>query len=746
MGSKINRRDFLQFTGAGALGVGAGILYAESIKKNVELLVPQVIPPEDYSPGIVTWYNTVCNQCSAGCGIQVRTREGRAKFIAGNPAHPVSQGRLCARGQGGLNALYNPDRVRTPLKRDGERGSGRFVEITWDEALNTVSTRLANLKLQDLGGGIHLLSGAERGHLHELFSLFMQQLDSNHYQQYDFTHPHNLVEANRQCFNESVLPYFDIGNTQFLLSFGADYLGTWLSPVHHSMAYGHMRQGTSHRGTCVQIEPRMSLSGASADKWIAAKPGSEGLVALAMCHAIVEHGWYTGEDRETWSEALSPWHADKLEDATGVSHDTVHQLAEAFATTNPSLAIGGNSNSVAAHVAINCLNYLGGNIGQAGGIIFNAPPVFNHENEPPVATMSGMQSFAEALGAEGTEVLLIHNTNPVFNLPDSVQLAEAIKNVPTVISLASFIDETSALADIILPTDTYLEAWGDDQPSPGAGFPIASITQPVVQRIFDTRSAGDIILALARQIGGELPAAMPWTTMQDYLKDRWQAIYAKKQPAGGDAGFEQFWHDVLKSGVWGEKVAATEKSRTDMGPAMLAALAPTEPDFAGDQDSYPFAFHPYLSQAFGDGRGANLPWMQELPDPMTSIVYNSWVELNPTTAAEMGISEGDIVKVESAAGSLEAPAFPFNGIRPDVIAMPIGQGHTSFGRYAENRGANPVKILVSNADPVSGVLATGATRVKISKTGNRVPLIKTDGTTRTLGRKNILSGASGGHG
>ena len=164
MGSKINRRDFLQFTGAGALGVGAGVLYAESIKKNVELLIPQVIPPEDYSPGIATWYNTVCNQCSAGCGIQVRTREGRAKFVAGNPAHPVSQGKVCARGQAGLNALYNPDRIRTPLKRDGERGSGQFVEITWEEALNEVSTRLANLKLQDLSGGVHLLSGSERGH------------------------------------------------------------------------------------------------------------------------------------------------------------------------------------------------------------------------------------------------------------------------------------------------------------------------------------------------------------------------------------------------------------------------------------------------------------------------------------------------------------------------------------------------------------------------------------------------------
>lgn len=746
MGSKINRRDFLQFTGAGALGVGAGIVYAESIKKNVELLVPQVVPPEDYSPGIATWYNTVCTQCSAGCGIQVRTREGRAKFIAGNPVHPVSQGRVCARGQGGLNALYNPDRIKKPLKRDGARGSGRFVEIEWDEALNTVSTRLSNLKLQELGGGVHLLSGSERGHLHELFSVFMDQLGSSHYQQYDFTHPHNLVEANRLCFNEAALPYYDIRNTKYLLSFGADYLGTWLSPVHYSLAYGHMRQGTSQRGTCVQVEPRMSLSGASADQWIPAKSGSEGQLALAMCHAIVEHGWYQGEDSEAWSEILKPWHADKVADATGVSHESIHHLAEAFATSSPSLAIGDSGNSVASLVAINCLNYLGGNIGEAGGILFNAPPVFSHENAPPMATMSGIQAFAEDLAAEDTEVLLLHNTNPLFNLPDSVGLAEAIRKVPTVISMASFIDETSVLADIILPTDTYLEAWGDDQPEPGAGFPVASITQPVVQRVFDTRSAGDIILALARQIGGELPTAMPWTTMQDYLKDRWRGLYAAKQHDGSDAGFEQFWHDVLKSGVWGEKVAAVEKSRADIGAALLAAVTPPETGFSGDPASYPFAFHPYLSQAFGDGRAANQPWMQELPDPLTSIVYNTWVELNPATAAELGIREGDVLSVESTVGNLEAPAFIYNAIRPDVIAMPIGQGHTTFGRYAENRGVNPLKILASNTDPVSGELAIGGTRVQISKTGRRIPLIKTDGTTRTLGRKNILRGSGGGHG
>ena len=122
------------------------MLYGESTKKTVELLIPQVVPPEDYSPGISTWYNTVCGQCSGGCGISVRIREGRAKKIEGNPAHPVNQGRLCARGQAGLNALYNPDRIKTPLKRSGERGSGQFVAVTWEEALGEIGKTLESLK------------------------------------------------------------------------------------------------------------------------------------------------------------------------------------------------------------------------------------------------------------------------------------------------------------------------------------------------------------------------------------------------------------------------------------------------------------------------------------------------------------------------------------------------------------------------------------------------------------------------
>ena len=302
--SKISRRDLLQYIGAGGVGTGAGYLLAEAIKRPVEFLIPPVVPPEDYAPGTATWYNTVCNQCSAGCGISVRIREGRAKKIEGNPVHPVNQGRLCARGQAGLNALYNPDRIRSPLKRVGERGDGAFAAISWDEALTEVATRLIRLKVDDQASRIQLLTGHVRGHLDALFEQFITLLGSDRYAQYDFTYPANLKLANRLSFGIEHLPYYDIANSDYLLSFGADYLGTWLSPVHFSLGYGKLRQGRDHRGKCVQIEPRMSLSGANADEWIAAVPGSEGVLALGIASILVAKGTYTGTDRDAWWRAF----------------------------------------------------------------------------------------------------------------------------------------------------------------------------------------------------------------------------------------------------------------------------------------------------------------------------------------------------------------------------------------------------------------------------------------------------------
>jgi len=738
--SNIDRRDFLKLVGAGSVGAGAGFMLAESIKHPVEYLIPYAIPPEDFSHGIATWYNSVCSMCPAGCGITVRTREGRAKKIEGNPAHPVNQGRLCALGQAGLQVLYNPDRLTAPMVRTGDRGSGSFEQITWEDGLTRTAERLATLQKNGQGNRVGFLSTGVRGHFASLLELFMGTLGSDRLLHYDFAHPHTLYAANKRFFGEESLPYYDLQNTRFLLSFGADYLGRWISPVHHGLGFGHSRkrQATDRLRT-VQVEPRMSISGAAADQWIPAKPGTEGHLALGLAHHIVAEGGYAGDDLENWVAALRPYSVKRVAEQTGVAPDTIARLADAFADTQPSLAIGGGaagncSNGVDTLVAVNALNYLVGNLGKRGGLLFNPQPAFGSSSHPRQASYRMLNEFAEDARRGQIEVLIINGANPVFNLPSAAGFEQAMAEIPFIVSLSSFLDETTAMADLILPSHTYLESWGDDSPEPGVGFAVGAISQPVVSPLYNTRAGGDIILGLAQQMG--LGEALPWASMEDFLKARWREIYQRGAPAEELNGFESFWRSILQAGVWGEKTQNSASTFT-LDPSLVDNIGVEAAVFTGDIDVYPFVLHPYLSNALYDGRGANLPWMQELPDPLTSVVYGSWVEMNPLTAEKLGLSEGDLVKVESPHGEITAPVFVYPSIMPDVIAMPIGQGHEQFGRYAKNRGVNPISILAPLMDPDSGSLAWGGTRVKIEPTGRQAKLLKIGGESRQLGREII---------
>ncbi len=729
--SKVDRREFIKLIGAGGVGAGAGFMLAESIKHPVEHLIPYPVPPEEFSPGIATWYNTVCGMCPAGCGISVRTREGRAKKIEGNPSHPVNQGRLCALGQAGLQVLYNPDRLTAPMLQSGERGSSDFVETTWNDGLSEVANKLS---ANTSGGEIYFVSEGVRGHLANLFELFMNELGSGNLLHYDFAHPHSLYAANSRLFGEMQLPYYDIQNTRYLLSFGADYLNNWLSPVHHSLGFGHSRQGNRDaRGRFVQIEPRMSISGAAADEWIPARPGSEGILALGIAQQILAGGDYQGSDADDWNAALSTYSAEYVADKTGVPAETIARIASEFAHAEPGLAIGGgaagnHTNGVDTLVAVNALNYLVGNIGKPGGVVFNPDPVAGSPTARRHANYQAMQDLAENAREGAIEVLIINNTNPLFTLPQNAGLKEALASIPLIVSLSSFMDETTAMADIVLPSHTYLESWGDDMPQPGVGFSVGAVSQPVVSPLYNTRATGDIILDLAGKLG--LTEAMPWGSMEDYVKDGWRSIYERGSPDAGD--FDSFWREVLTSGVWGENTRKTGTVVIDK--QVIDNIPVAEDEFAVDSSEFPFVLHLYLSTALYDGRGANLPWMQELPDPMTSIVYGSWVEMNPLTANELGIQDGDLVRVTSEQGSIEAPAVIFPAIMPDVVAMPIGQGHDEFGRYARQRGSNPIQILAPNMDAVSGSLATSATRVSLVATGRRAEPVQTGGVTRQLGR------------
>jgi anaerobic selenocysteine-containing dehydrogenase len=741
--ANMDRRDFLKLVGAGGVGIGGGFLLAESIKHPREHLIPYGVPPEEFSQGIATWYNSVCFMCPAGCGISVRTREGRPKIIQGNPAHPVSQGRLCGLGQAGVHALYNPDRVTTPLLRTAARGTGAFEPTTWEDGLSRLADRLRPLRANAQGDRIGLLSEGVRGHLALVVERFMEQLGSKRLLHYDFAHPHTLYAANERLFGEKHLPYYDLKNARYVLSFGADFLGSWISPVHHALGYGYSRQGQSGvRGRFVQIEPRMSLSGAAADEWIPARPGTEGILALGLAQRIVSDGHYRGTDRDDWAAHLSPYTTERVASESGVPEGTIARLAEAFAQTQPSLSIGGgaagnHTNGVDILMAVNVLNHLVGSLGVEGGLVFNPPPVV--DSPPRQACYRSMLELADDARNGRIDVLIVSKTNPVFALPAAAGFNEALARIPLIVSLSSFMDETTALADLILPSHTYLESWGDDFPEPGVGFPVGAIAQPVVSPLYDTRATGDIILEVAQRLG--LGNALPWKTMKDYLQQGWREIHQRGAPDNSVDGFATFWDSVLQAGVWGQDVHRTRPA-TAVRAQLIEDIKVDVPQFAGSSDAYPFLLHPYLSNALHDGRGANLPWMQELPDPLTSVVYGSWVELNPVTAKQLGLTDGDVVAVESMHGRITAPVCVYQAIRPDVVAMPIGQGHGEYGRYAQHRGVNPIQILAPEIEPSTGALAWSATRVKLVPTGRRVQLLKTDGTARELGRHIVRTTAT----
>ncbi|MDX1569767.1 MAG: molybdopterin-dependent oxidoreductase [Xanthomonadales bacterium] len=741
--NRVKRRDFLKLVGAGSVGVGAGAVVSQVSRNPTELLIPYPVPPEEYMPGVDTWYNTLCQGCSARCGVSVRVREGRVKKIEGNPSHPVSRGGLCARGQAGVHTLYHPDRLTGPMKRL----DGKLTQVSWDLVLSHLAHEFRQVLATERGPGVAIVTGSARGHLHQLMQEFLRTLGSSRLITYRIDAQHNLHAANLRSFGARATPYYDIANTPYLLSFGADFLTGWLSPVHYSQAFGDMRQGDGPRGYFVQVEPRMSLAAANADRWLATRPGSEAWLALAICHQLLEDGVYDGPDRNQWVERVADYSPARAVEPTGLGADQIVQLAHDFAA-GPGLAIIGGgalhgTNGLLAATAVNLMNYLVGSFDRPGGVLANSPPLFGPEAAYSESPYAGLREIVEAARQGRLEAVILHDVNPLYSAPPELGLREALESVPLVISMSELLDESSEVARFVLPLDSYLEAWGDDSPESGVGFPTASLAQPVARRIHNTKSAGDFLIELAHRLGDDIEEALPWRDFQDFLKARWDEIYRTR--AGSLEGFDAFWTATLQAGVWGERSAALGAPNTVMIPAALDDLGHPDPQFSGRRAEYPYTLHPYLSPVFHDGRWAHLPWLQELPDPISGVVYTNWIEIHPQTAELLGVRTRDVVEISSPAGSIKLPVLVYPAIHPDVVAIPMGQGHHRYGRYASGRGANPIEIIASRIDEDSGDLAWAATRVQLKPTGERIDFVTTSGNPRPLGRQ-ILGPADGGHG
>lgn len=591
---QIKRRDFIRLVGGIS---GVALIGGLSLDDVIE--VPDdLVEAARRGPGIETWKNTVCRQCPGGCGISVRLVDGIPVSIKGNPLFPVNQGGMCPLGFGGLEVLYNPDRVRQPLRRVGLHGSGRWEPITWDEGLDTVNGRLAELRQQGRAYEVAFLSGNVSRIMDDHIGRFMEAYGSpNHYRLAPFVHdavPYLLTQG------VSALPAYDLLNTKYVLALGANYLEEGTSPVYYTKLYSKLRESTEGRRTqFVCVDSRLNLTAANADHWIPIRPGTYGALALGLAYVLIREEMYDAQfvanhtfgfedgidtDGRTRlgfrSVVLGGYYPERVEEITGVPAQTILELGRDLGIVRPSIVIGGAGaadqvTGTYALTAIHSLNALLGNFEKAGGVmtapdaplspreevnrdsaaegsLAKEPIAASREPAYPLSPFS-IDSFTENVLAGQpypVSLLFVYGGNPLFSTLNHHRLTEALKRIPLIVSFDPFVNETSEYADIVLPDHTFLEKWDAVCGTPSVIFAHVGLQQPVVEPFHDTRHTGDVLTSIAQSIGGTVAGAFTHERFEDVVRSRMQGIFESGEGAVVSEGVQQSWLEFLQQRGW----------------------------------------------------------------------------------------------------------------------------------------------------------------------------------------------------
>lgn len=721
-GNEINRRDFLKIMGWGSAGValaGCDVPSTMTLEEGKEEITAYLVPEEYVIPGIAVFYASTCQQCPAGCATHNRVREGRVLKVEGNPDSPINYGKVCQMGQAGLQQHYNPDRLTKPLIRKG----GSLVEASWDEAMEVIKQHVG----PGATGGERFawVTGTMSGHQAVLLQAHLDAVGSHHHFVHEVVNDAVARAANRELLGEAQ-PRYAFEQARVILSFGSDFLGASMSPVHFATQYAKFREGD--RGILVQVEPKMTLTGANADLWLAARPGTEGVLALGIANALlVKHGRDASAIPAEVRDVVARYEVDTVQRITGVPAERIYKVANWLNSRSPSLVLAGGSavgheHGYEAAAAAMLLNVILGNVGKT--IVSSGEFPFAQMEARPGNTKD-LLAFSELLEKGGLDAVFFYHTNPVYTAPSFLGLRDALGKVPFKVVFTQFSDETAAIADLVLPIYSPYEDWGTHVPA-YRGDQIG-VQQPVMEPLYPTtRSFGDLLLAMLK-----LRQPDNYGQFNDYYAYLQKAISALptdvKQGAASD---EVFWQKALQKGM----IPVQRKPRELSAKAMPVNL----PEYA-QNNQYPYHLVPSPRLGMWDGRHANIPWLQEAPDQISKVVWGSWAELHPSTAQKLGLENGDVIRITSDQGSVEAKVYIYKGMHPDAVAVPLGQGHEEYGRYAKGRGVNPLKILSPAREAKTGELALYGTRVQIAKAGRHEQLVKMGGSEAQVGRKLVAT-------
>ena len=677
----VDRRDFLKFFSAAAVASSAAC-----VRRPLEKAVPYVNQPVDQAIGVPTFYATTCGECASGCGITVKTSSGLPIKIEGNAEHPLSQGSTCATGQASLQGLFHPDRRTAPGFREG----GRISTYAWEDVYEVLGKRIDGKK-------VAIFTNGSTGSRNAFYGDVLKKMGGSENDLY--TYEANslyeaMTEAHQMVFGVECMPRPDMRLSKVIVGLGTDFLDVGTSPVFFAKNFAnfHSLRGSDF-GKFIQFETMMTQTGAKADERHVIPPSSEIVVALLIMKSLIEKN-VSGSSKEQANRILAANSAivSGGYELVGVSKDVFDHVAEELLKA-PSMVLAGNSafddNATMLQVAAALINDM---IGAYGKTLF----VDRGWMRAPVRT-GDLSRFME--NASKYDVVVFIDTNPVFSVPSSFGFADLVKKIPMVISMQSSPVEMDDYAHVVLPVNHSLESWGDEHPV--AGF--WSARQPVVRTVKDSRQAEDIFLwLLAAQ-----KKSLPFQDYRAYLNDKWKSLMSLVDVKGVD--FDTFVKAVLRRGFAGKLETRPAPSIKDVSGAFKIAASATG---KGLRLMAP------LDPRLGDGRGADKPILQEIGDGMTSIAWDSWVAMNPNTAAQLGFKRNDLLLIETGAGSVKVALYPLPGLHADAVVINRGNGHSKeAGLVQGGVGIDPLALCGKTFESVIKSPVTSGYEVKISRTG-----------------------------
>ncbi len=658
-----SRRDFLKLLGFSV--TSAAIVSA--CERPVHKAIPYVVHPEEIVPGKALYYASSFFDGKDYCSIIVKNRDGRPIKIEGNPLSDFNGEGTTARVQASVLGLYDDARLKSPM-RDGE-------EVSWEEMDKKVISELQSLNAQ--GKEICLLSSTVISpSTRAIIQEFGAQFSNFKWIQYDSISSSAISKAAQISFGQRIIPGYRFDKADVVVSFGADFLGSWLAPVTYIRDYTQRRKLDENQKSMLrhyQIESCLSLTGSNADHRITIKPSEEKNCLIHLYNLIAG---------KTGSTTLPA--ADSVCDLSAVAEELVKAGRNALVISS--------SNETEIQLLINAINQALGAIGNT--VDFNQPlRLAAGSDEDLINLMSDIK--------EGnTGALLMYDVNPSYDYPENEVFKDSLSKVSLNICMDFSMSETTEAASLVCPVDHYLESWGDFEITPGE----FSLSQPCIQKVFNTRSFQDSLLKWAGFSNNYL----------EYLKNFW-----KEYRYDGSVPFNDFWNKSLQNGVIKEKIEGEWVSRYNENS--LNGISHSAPTSTG----YELVLKDSIR--LGNGKHGNNPWLHELPDPVSKIAWDQVVMISPPDASREGLSNGDVIRIEGAG---ECPVFIQPGQAPGTLCGDLGYGRTHTGKVADFLGQNffPMVRLVD------GQKIYWVPGIEMEKTGEKIELALTQTHNSMEGR------------